>query len=101
LVSRPHLPEEGPIEDDPAPVSSEAPEAGKHHDGDEAEGSLEERGSTTSPPPHANSEEGGLEKKRKCTDDLTSSSTSIPKNASKEPAAAREAELQIFEMLDS
>jgi hypothetical protein len=100
LVSRPHLPEEGPIEADPALVSSEAPEVGEHQDGDEAEGSLEESDSTTSPPP-ANSEEGGLEKKRKLTNDLTSSSTSIPKNASKEPAAAREAELQMFELLDS
>jgi hypothetical protein len=77
LVSRPHLPEEGPIEANPAPVSSEAPDAGEHQDEDEAEGSLEESGSTTSPPP-ANSKEGGLEKKRKHTDDLTFSSTSIP-----------------------
>jgi hypothetical protein len=100
LVSRPHLAEEGPIEADPAPVSSEAPEAGEHQGGDEAKGCLEERGSTTSHPP-ANSEEGGLEKKRKRTDDLTSSSTSIPKNASKEPVATREAELQMFELLDS
>jgi hypothetical protein len=29
LVSRPHLPEEGPIEADPAPAGSEAPKAGK------------------------------------------------------------------------
>jgi hypothetical protein len=100
LVSRPHLPEEGPIKAYPAPVSSEAAEAGEHQDGDEAEGSLEDSDSTTSPPP-ANSEEGGLEKKRKHTNGLTSSSTSIPKNASKEPAAAREAELQMFELLDS
>jgi hypothetical protein len=62
LVSRPHLPKESPIKADPAPVSSEAPEAGEHQDGDEAEASLEESGSTTSPPP-ANSEEGGLEKR--------------------------------------
>jgi hypothetical protein len=100
LVSRPHLPEEGPIEADPAPASSEAPEDGEHQDGDEAKGSLEESGSTTSPPP-TNSEERGLEKKRKRIEDLTSSSTSIPKNASEEPAAAREAELQMFELLDS
>jgi hypothetical protein len=51
LISRPHLPEEGPIEADPAPVSSEAPEAGENQDGDEAKGSLEESGSTTLPPP--------------------------------------------------
>jgi hypothetical protein len=32
---------------------------------------------------------------------LTSSSTSIPKNASKEPAATGEAKLQMFELIDS
>jgi hypothetical protein len=62
LVSRPHLPEEGQIEADPAPASSEAPEAGENQDGDESEESLEESDSTTSPPP-ANSEDKGLEKK--------------------------------------
>jgi hypothetical protein len=100
LVSRPHLREEGTIEADPAPASSEAPEAGEHQGRYDAEGSLEETGSTTSPPP-ANSKERGLEKKRKRTKDLTSSSTSIPKIASEELAAAREAELQMFEFLDS
>jgi hypothetical protein len=53
LVSRPHLPEEGPIDADPAPASSETPEAGKNQDRDEAEESLEESDSTTSPPPAA------------------------------------------------
>jgi hypothetical protein len=80
LVSCPHLPEEGPIE------------AGKNQDGDEAKESLEERDSTTSPP-SANSEDRVLEKKRKRTEDLASSSTSIPKNASEEPAAARDSKL--------
>jgi hypothetical protein len=51
--------------------------------------------------PPANSEDKGLEKKRKRTKDLASSSTSVPKNASKEPAAARDSELQMFELLDS
>jgi hypothetical protein len=100
LVSRPHLPEEGPIEADPTHVSSEAPEADEHQDRDEAEGSLEESGSTMSPPP-ANSEKRGLEKKRKRTDDLASSSTSIPKNASGEPATAKDSDLEMFELLDS
>jgi hypothetical protein len=40
-------------------------------------------------------------KKRKHTEDLASSSTSVPKNASEEPASARESELQMFELLDS
>jgi hypothetical protein len=50
LVSRPHLPKEGPIEADPAPAGSEAPEADENQDRDEAEGSMEESISTTSPP---------------------------------------------------
>jgi hypothetical protein len=49
LVSRPHLPEEGPIEADPAPTGSEAPEADENQDRDEAKGSLEESDSTMSP----------------------------------------------------
>jgi hypothetical protein len=100
LVSRPHLLEEGPIEADPALASSEAPEGGENQDGDEVEESLEESDSTTSPPP-ANSEDKGPEKKRKRTEDLASSSTSLPKNASGELAAARESELQMFELVDS
>jgi hypothetical protein len=42
-----------------------------------------------------------MEKKRKHIKDLTSSSTSIPKNASEDPAAAKDSELQMFELLDS
>jgi hypothetical protein len=63
---------------------------------------LEESGSTTSPPP-ANSEDRGLEKKRKCIEDLASSSTFVPKNASGEPAAAaaKDSDLEMFELLDS
>jgi hypothetical protein len=78
LVSRPHLLEEGLIEADPAPTSSDAPEAGENQDGDDVEESLEESDSTTSPPP-TNSKDKGLEKKRKRIEDLASSSTSIPK----------------------
>jgi hypothetical protein len=100
LVSRPHLPEEGPIEAGPAPVSSEAPEADENQDGDEAKGSLEESGSTTSPPP-ADSEDRGLEKKRKHVGDLASLSTSVSKDASGEPAAAKDSRLEMFELLDS
>jgi hypothetical protein len=81
LVSRPHLPEERPIEADPAPVSSEALKADENQDGDEAEGSLEESSSTTSPPP-TDSEDKGLEKKRKRIGELASSSTSVQKDAS-------------------
>jgi hypothetical protein len=66
MVSCPHLPEEGPIDVDPAPVDSRAPEAGENQNGDEAKDSLKESDSTTSPPP-ANSKDKGLEKKRKRT----------------------------------
>jgi hypothetical protein len=52
-------------------------------------------------PPPAKSEDKCLEKKRKRTKDLASSSTSVLKNASEEPAAGRETELQMFELLDS
>jgi hypothetical protein len=100
LVSHPHLPKAGPIEVDPAPVSSEAPEADENQDGDEAEGSLEESDSTTSPPP-ADSEDRGLEKKRKRVGDLASSSTSVPKDASREPTATKDSEIEMFELLDS
>jgi hypothetical protein len=98
LVSRPHLPEEGPIQADPSPASSEAPEADESQDGDDAEESQEESDSTTSPPP-ANSEDRGLEKKRKHLEDLTSSSTSIPKDVPREPAA-KDSALDMFELLD-
>jgi hypothetical protein len=99
LVSRSHLPEEGLIEANPALVSSEAPEANENQDEDEAEGSLEESDSTMSPP-LADSEDRGLEKKRKRVGDLASSSTSVPKDASGEPAAAKDSGLEMFELLD-
>jgi hypothetical protein len=74
LVSRPHLPEEGPIKADPAPAGSEAPEADENQDEDEAEGSLEERDPTILSPP-AISIDRDLEKKRKRVGDVASSST--------------------------
>jgi hypothetical protein len=79
LVSRPPLPEEGPIQADPVSAAFEAPEANKGQDGDDAKVSLEESSSTTLPPP-ANSEEPSLDKMRKRLDELLSSSTSTPRN---------------------
>jgi hypothetical protein len=61
---------------------------------------LEESSSTTSPPP-ADSEDRVLEKKRKRVGDLASSSTSVPKDASGEPAVAKDSGLEMFELLDS
>jgi hypothetical protein len=99
LVSRPHLPEEGPIQADPAPASSEAPEVDESQNEDDAKESREESDSTMSPSP-ANSEDRDLEKKRKPLEDLTSSSTSIPKDVPGEPTAEGSA-LDMFELLDS
>jgi hypothetical protein len=39
--------------------------------------------------------------KWKHTEDLASSATSIPTNASEEPAAAKDSDLDMFELLDS
>jgi hypothetical protein len=100
LVSCPPLPEEGPIQADPASVASKAPEADEGQDGDDAEVSQEESGSTSLPPP-AHSEEPSLDKKRKRLDQLLSSSTSAPKNAPGEPSAPNTSEIEIFDALDS
>jgi hypothetical protein len=100
LISRPHLPKEGPIQADLTPASSEAPEADESQDGDDAEESREESDLTTSPPP-ANSDNGNLEKKRKRVGDVASSSTSIRKETSREPAAAKDHEPDMLELLDS
>jgi hypothetical protein len=100
LVSHPPLPEEGPIQADPASAASEAPEADEVQDRDDAEISREESGSTSSLPP-ANSEEPSLDKKRKHLDELLSSSTSAPKDAPGEPSAPNTSEVEIFDALDS
>jgi hypothetical protein len=84
FVSRPPLPEGGPIQADPISATSKAPEADESQDGDDAEVSLEENSLTTSPPP-AHSEEPSLDKKRKHVEELLSSSTSAPKNVVGEP----------------
>jgi hypothetical protein len=100
LVSRPPLPKEGPIQVDPASAASEAPEADKGQDGDDAEVSREDSGSTSSPPP-ANSREPSLEKKRKRLDELLPSNTSIPKDAPGEPSTAKTSDVEMFDALDS
>jgi hypothetical protein len=64
LTSRPPLPEEGPLNAEPAPAESEAPEAGDNQDGDEVEGSLEISDSMLSPP-LTESETQVAERKRK------------------------------------
>jgi hypothetical protein len=100
LVSRPHLPEEGPIQADPTPASYEAPEGDESQDGDDAEASREESDSTTSPPP-AYSKDRDIEKKRKHAGDVASSSTSVRKETLGEAAATKDPEPDMFELLDS
>jgi hypothetical protein len=100
LVSRPPLPEGGPIQADPVSATSEAPEANESQDGDDAEVLLEENSSTTSPP-LAHSEEPSLDKKRKRVEELLSSSTSAPKNATGEASTPNPPEVEIFDLLDS
>jgi hypothetical protein len=99
LVSRPPLPERGPIQNDPVSAASKAPEAEDSQDGDEAEDSLERTNSTTLPPP-ALSEDLGLDKKRKHVKELLSSSTFAHKNVAGE-ASALEDEEELFDALDS
>jgi hypothetical protein len=91
LVSRPPLPEEGPIQADPASTASEATEANNDQ---------EESGSTSSHPP-AVSEEPSLDRKRKRVDELLSSSTSTQRDAPGELSAPNTFEVEIFDVLDS
>jgi hypothetical protein len=100
LSSHPSLPKEGPINAEPAPADSGAPEACENQDGDEAEGSLEGSDSTLSPP-LAESEAQGAEKKRKRTEDLTSSGTSNLEDVPQEKMTVKGFDLDIFELLDS
>jgi hypothetical protein len=64
LVSRPPLPEAGPLPADLASFVSEAPEADENQDGDDAEESEEDTSSSTSPSP-VHSEDTRIDKKRK------------------------------------
>jgi hypothetical protein len=100
LVSHPPLPEGGQLKADPAPSNSEAPEADECQGGDDVVDSQEDSGSTTSPPP-AISKDKGPEKKKKRLDDLVSSCTCNPKDASGEPAAADTSSFEMFDALDS
>jgi hypothetical protein len=61
LVSRPPLPEKGPIQADPVSATSEAPEAEESQDGDDVKDSLEGTSSTMSPSP-AHSEDPSLDR---------------------------------------
>jgi hypothetical protein len=99
LVSRPPLPQGGPIQAVPVSAASEAPEAEDSQDGDEAEDSLEGTSSTMSPPP-ALFEDLGLNKKRKRVEELLSSSTSAHKSVAGEASPIEDGE-ELFDLLDS
>jgi hypothetical protein len=75
LVSRPPLPEEGPLPADLGSAVSEPPEAEENQDGDDVEVSEDETSSTMSPPPALS--EDLVDKKRKRVEELASSSTSV------------------------
>jgi hypothetical protein len=95
LVSRPPLPEAGPLPADLASLVSEAPEADKSQDGDDAEESEEETSSSTSPPPVL-AEDAGVDKKRKRVDEIASSSSTT---ANKAPVLAED--MEYFDLLAS
>jgi hypothetical protein len=99
LASRPPLPEEGPINAEPTPIDTGAPEACENQDGNEAEGSLEGSDSTLLLP-LAESEAQGAEKKRKCME-KTSSGTSSQKDVTYEQTTFKGFDLDIFKLLDS
>jgi hypothetical protein len=95
LVSRPPLPEEGPLPADLASPASEAPEADESQDEDDVEESEDETSSSTSLPPVL-ADEVGVDKKRKRVDEITSSSSAA---AGKAPVIVED--LEYFDMLAS
>jgi hypothetical protein len=99
LISRPPLPEAGPLPADLASSASEAPKADENQDGDDTEESEQDTSSTTSPPP-ALSEDTGVDKKRKRVDELASSSTSVQKTVADE-APVLEEDVEFFDLMAS
>jgi hypothetical protein len=99
LVSRPPLPEEGPLSTDLASTVSKAPEAEENQDRDEAKESEEDTSSTTSPPPTL-SKDTCADKKRKRVDEFTSSSTSVQRTAANEAPVLEEG-VEFFDLMAS
>jgi hypothetical protein len=95
LVSRPPLPEAGPLPADLASPASEVPEADESQDEDNAEESEEETSSSTSPPP-ALVEDAGIDKKRKHVDEIASLSSAV---AGKAPVLVED--MEYFDLLAS
>jgi hypothetical protein len=99
LLSRPPLPEVGPLPADLASYVSEAPEADENQDGDDAEESEEDTSSSTSPPPVL-SKDTGVGKKRKRVDKFASSSSSLQKAAA-DKASVLVGDIEYFDLLAS
>jgi hypothetical protein len=99
LVSRPPLPEGGPIPNVHVSAASEAPEAKDSQDGEEGGDSLERTSSMMSPPP-ALSEDIGIGKKRKHAEEFTSSSASAHKTAVGETPAPED-DVELFDLMES
>jgi hypothetical protein len=99
LVSRPPLPEEGPLPVDLASAVSEAPEAEENQDRDDTKVLEDDTSSTTSSPP-ALSKDLVVDKKRKRVEDLASSSTSVQRTAAGE-ALVQEDDLELFDFMAS
>jgi hypothetical protein len=99
LVSRPPLPEEGPLPADLASADSDAPEAEENQDRNNAEGSEEDTSSTMLPPPVL-SEDTCVDKKRKRVKELAPLSTSVQRTASSE-APVQGDDLELFDFMAS
>jgi hypothetical protein len=99
LLSRPPLPEAGPLPADLASSVSEAPEADENQDGDDFEESEEDTSASTSPPP-VHSENTGVDKKRKRVDEFASSSSSLQK-AVADKASILAGDMEYFDLLAS
>jgi hypothetical protein len=99
LVSRPPLPEEGPLLADLTSAISEAPEDEENQDGDDVKISEDETSSMMSPPP-ALSEDLVVDKKRKRVEELASSSTSIQRTVAGE-TLVQEDDLELFDYMAS
>jgi hypothetical protein len=95
IVSRPPLPEAGPLPADLASPASDAPEADESQDEDDIEESEDETSSSTSLPPVL-ADEAGVDKKRKRVDEIASLSSAA---AGKAPVIVED--LKYFDMLAS
>jgi hypothetical protein len=99
LLSCPPLPEAGPLPADLASSISEAPEADKNQDGDDAKELEEDTSSSTSPPP-VHSKDTGMNKKRKRVDEFASLSSSLQK-AVADKASVLVGDMEYFDLLAS